>query len=1044
MLKAHPSRGFCDKCINASVGAERTSKRSEATLSKTGNKIGQLGDPLWLPFRLCLLISLSIWLVFWAIDSLGQATINCPLYSYTLSDQDAVNALGAEVCNRVQGNLTIDESSSGGITTLDPLEDLIEIGGSLTVRTNSTLKFIDGLANITNVGGSVSITDNQQLQDIAGLTDLALISGSLTIRNNDALGNLDGLASLAEVGGGEEGGGVEISGNEVLVQIDGIAGITEVNGNLQISQNPGLANIDGLVNVGVIDGSLTISQNAMIRDLDGLGALTSAQSINLTQNDQLEDLMGLNNLSEVSGLLDIGQNATLEYVAPLASLATLGELRIYGNSALRYVSGINQVTALPSGLQIRDNPLLVGLSGLTKLESAGYISIYRNDRLAYLDGIRKLESVGSGEGSLSVWGNGALGRCEALVRVLGWGSNPMNVGSVGIYSNAEGCDSQYQVLASVQGPTQPSVTGSQVSGRQFFLTTVPSENRDQLYPITGYELSCDGAIETLSDDISAPLLDNVLVSRSLRARSTQVLGAIAVDVDITHSDMTDVVFSITSPAGTTVQLWDKSAGDDNGLQGAFIEGSFPVEGEPLNGCSTEVNNCTLTAFSPGRDSEAGVYDVQYDTNAESWTYGGNVAMTRGIYRRFGATRLREDFYVLGSPTGNQWDRGLYKYSSLNSSPYTVTSSLVSVNGDRSPNAITSDGTNLYVWFKSGEINRVNPNSGGVKAFTTLTQVGGAVALTYDWDAHRLIASMGTTWDNEAGQIYGISIDTLSSRKLANTGEGSGAIAYVGNQKAVMAGRNNGRAQLIDLSSGVIEKTLTNGSYTNYTYVGGEGDTDLMALVNEGNSSNSIEVGLPSAESLSVITGESMAGDWQFMIEDVSEGPIVREGILNSWGLRLKEVISDKALPFANPVPVSDLTRGQSYACSLSPVTALGASARSQTFTVNYPYFVPSAPVIKKTDYEEGLITLTVSVADNGGSAIRSYEASCTGGGTTVTAQSSSPEITVEGLRDDVAYVCHVVATNGVGTSGASVSTEPIVPEALVTGLPIWLLYQATQ
>ena len=218
----------------------------------------------------------------------------------------------------------------------------------------------------------------------------------------------------------------------------------------------------------------------------------------------------------------------------------------------------------------------------------------------------------------------------------------------------------------------------------------------------------------------------------------------------------------------------------------------------------------------------------------------------------------------------------------------------------------------------------------------------------------------------------------------------------------------------------------------------------MALVNSSINSTAVEVGLPSAESLAPLIGESMAGDWQFTIEDVSVGPIVREGILNSWGLRLKEVIANKALPFANPVPVSGLTRGQNYACTLSPVTALGASARSDTFYVDYPYFVPSTPVISSTDYEEGLITLTVKVADDGGNAIRSYEATCTGGGETISAQSSSSTISVEGLRDDVAYVCKVVAINGVGSSEASEPSDPIIPEGLPSGLPIWLLYQATQ
>ena len=1037
-LKAQESRYFSSERID---GSFLLKEQADEMLSKTVSNIGQLGDPRSSLVRLCLCISLSIWLAFWAIDSLGQATINCPSYNYTLSNQDAVNALGAELCNRVQGSLTIDESSSGGITTLDPLADLIEIGGSLTVRTNSTLKFIDGLANITNVGGSVSITDNQQLQDILGLTNLALISGSLTINNNDALGNLGGLASLAEVGGG-----VTISGNEALVQIDGLAGINEVNGNLQISQNPSLANIDGLVNVAAVDGTLTISLNASIRNLDGLGALTSAQNITLTQNDKLDDLTGLDNLSVVNGLFAIGQNATLRYVAPLARLATLGELSIYENSALQYVSGINNVTSLPSGLRISNNPSLVGVSGLTKLESASFINIYSNDRLAYLDGMRKLESVGSGEGSLYIVGNGALGRCEALVRVLGWGSNPMNVGSVSIYSNAEGCNSQYQVLASVQGPTQPSVTGSQVSGRQFFLTTVPSENRDQLYPITGYELSCDGAIETLSDDVSAPLLDNVSVSRSLRARSTQALGAIAVDVDITHSDMTDVSFSITSPAGTTIKLWDLQIGDKEGLQGAFIEGAFFLETdgeEDVNGCSLAVNDCKLIAFSPGWGDERGVFEVRYDTQAESWIFERNLGSTRGINRRFGATQLGSDYYVLGNPSDESSPRGLYKFSDLSGLPTTITSQLVSSNGDQRPNAITNDGTNLYVWFKNGEINRVEPATGRTAALVNVEQ-GGGVGLTYDWERSRLIASSGESGGPKTFYAIAIAegeVTTLLSRSTAFTVQG---LAYVGDGKVVTASTYGaGYSQLVDLVTGTV-KLLTNGNYTDGNSVGGGGETNLISLVNQTVSGRITETGLAPAEAMTPLIGEPMAGDWQFTIEDVSEGPIVREGILNSWGLRLKEVISNKALPFANPVPVSDLTRGQSYACSLSPVTALGASARSETFTVNYPYVVPSAPVILNTDYEEGLITLTVSVGDDGGNAIRNYEASCTGGGTTVTAQSSSPEITVAGLQDDVAYVCHVVATNGVGASGASASTEPIVPEALATGLPIWLLYQATQ
>jgi hypothetical protein len=38
----------------------------------------------------------------------------------------------------------------------------------------------------------------------------------------------------------------------------------------------------------------------------------------------------------------------------------------------------------------------------------------------------------------------------------------------------------------------------------------------------------------------------------------------------------------------------------------------------------------------------------------------------------------------------------------------------------------------------------------------------------------------------------------------------------------------------------------------------------------------------------------------------------------------------------------------------------------------------------------------------------------------------------------------VTATNAVGTSQSSARTEPITPDGLSYGLPVWLLYEATQ
>ena len=90
------------------------------------------------------------------------------------------------------------------------------------------------------------------------------------------------------------------------------------------------------------------------------------------------------------------------------------------------------------------------------------------------------------------------------------------------------------------------------------------------------------------------------------------------------------------------------------------------------------------------------------------------------------------------------------------------------------------------------------------------------------------------------------------------------------------------------------------------------------------------------------------------------------------------------------------------------------------------------------------ITLSILVGDNGGTEITGYRATCTDGSNTYAGTSTSSPITVSGLTSDVAYTCTVTASNSVGTSSASAATDPITPEEASTGLPIWLLYQATQ
>src|SRR5262245_39867896 len=125
--------------------------------------------------------------------------------------------------------------------------------------------------------------------------------------------------------------------------------------------------------------------------------------------------------------------------------------------------------------------------------------------------------------------------------------------------------------------------------------------------------------------------------------------------------------------------------------------------------------------------------------------------------------------------------------------------------------------------------------------------------------------------------------------------------------------------------------------------------------------------------------------------------------------------------------MADLGRRRA-AASLVGLVVLGATLVATVGTATAAT-VPGAPTITNATAGNTAIALTFSPpANNGGSGITSYTASCTSsnGGTSASVSAGASPIVVNGVSNGRTYTCTVTATSGAGTGPPSVPTGPLV------------------
>jgi titin len=127
----------------------------------------------------------------------------------------------------------------------------------------------------------------------------------------------------------------------------------------------------------------------------------------------------------------------------------------------------------------------------------------------------------------------------------------------------------------------------------------------------------------------------------------------------------------------------------------------------------------------------------------------------------------------------------------------------------------------------------------------------------------------------------------------------------------------------------------------------------------------------------------------------------------------------------DPITVSTLTNGKTYACSVVATNPVGDSAASSSTGAFVAGTTPSAPTITGVTLGSNAAIVAFTPNADGGNPIEVYSAKCSssnGGVSHVTLGESSP-ITVSNLTNGQTYTCKVTAINEIGSGAASAASS---------------------
>ena len=144
---------------------------------------------------------------------------NC--FDITFETQQEIDdfAINFPNCNQINGRLTIEEQSSGEITSLSGLSQITSILDGLHIMNNDSLKTLEGLENVNFVRENIQVINNATLHSISAFQRQAFDRiSALFVYNNSSLSlcNEPAICHYIFTGGGAGGTGIAQFFNNVL------------------------------------------------------------------------------------------------------------------------------------------------------------------------------------------------------------------------------------------------------------------------------------------------------------------------------------------------------------------------------------------------------------------------------------------------------------------------------------------------------------------------------------------------------------------------------------------------------------------------------------------------------------------------------------------------------------------------------------------------------------------------------------------------------------------------------------------------------------